>query len=272
MAFTQKKRRLYPLSKRNSELKLLKSIVVTCAALFLMPVACTQSEVVVDKVIAKINEQIGKYDVQLKAAEKMLVKLKDAQRKAKINSKLSAKSGESYQSDVTKAQGAVDTLQAQLDKLVALETKGAPYTTSKGKKISKSKLNTLKVTVQTKLSVASAKLTAANKALQVSEKSKEGNAVVSDQLSLKIAQLEGKIEILKNNINLLNDMEEQRKLKSEYDSELAQGLLKEMDKTIAELDTIIEVDIDEVFAAPTNVDQSANNGLSNEDVDLIDEL
>ena len=67
-------------------------------------------------------------------------------------------------------------------------------------------------------------------------------------------------------------MEEQRKLKSEFDSELAKGLLSEMDKTIAELDSIIDVDIDEVFNEPSSVDASDNNGLSNDDVDLIDDL
>ncbi len=247
--------------------------VIFCfMVLSLSTTACTQSEVVVDKMVAKINEQIGKYDIQLKSAEKMLVKLKAAQRKAKINSKLSAKNGESYQEDVNKSDSAVKTLQGQLDKIEGMETKGAPYKTSKGKKITKSKLNMLKVKVKTKLSVATAKLKSANKALQVSQKSKDGNAAVSDQLGLKIAQLEGKIEILKNNIGLLNDMEEQRKLKSEYDGELAKGLLKEMDKTIAELDSIIDVDLDDVFNAPSSVSDGANNGLSNEDVNLIDEL
>lgn len=234
--------------------------------------ACTQSEVVVDKVITKINEKIGKYEIQLKSAEKMLVKLQAAQRKARINSKLSSKNGEGYQTAVDQATNAVKELQGQLDKIETILAKGAPYKTSKGKSLTKSKLNTLKVKVKTKLSVATAKFKASEKALLVSVKSKEGNAAVSDQLSLKIAQLEGKIEILKNNIDLLNDMEEQRKLKSDYDSELAKGLLKEMDKTIGELDSIIEVDLEEVFDTSTKVDDGANNGLSNDDVNLIDEL
>ncbi len=241
-------------------------------AFSLANIACTQSEVVVDKVVAKINEQIGKYDIQLKSAEKMLVKLKEAQRKAKINSKLSAKNGDSYQSNVDKAQAAVTELEGKLAKIEAKESKGPPYTTASGKKISKSKLNTLKVKVNTKLSVAKAKLNASKKALLVSQKSAQGNAAISEQLDLKIAKLQGKIEILKNNIGLLNDMEEQRKLKSEYNSELAKGLLSEMDKTIAELDSIIDVDMDEVFNEPSPVDEGANNGLSNDDVDLIDDL
>ena len=234
--------------------------------------ACTQSEVVVDKVIAKINEQIGKYEVQLKSAEKMLIKLKKAQRKAKINSKMSAKNGDGYKSAVDQADSSVKELQSQFDKIEAILSKGSPYKTSKGKTLTKAKLNGLKIKVKTKLSVAAAKLRASQKALQVSVKSKEGNSAISDQLSLKIAQLEGKVEILKNNIDLLNDMEEQRKLKSDYDSELAKGLLKEMDKTIGELDSIIEVDLEEVYETSSTDINGVNNGLSNDDVNLIDEL
>ena len=253
-------------------MKRITQITLLITTFSLANLACTQSEVVVDKVVAKINEQIGKYDIQLKSAEKMLVKLKEAKRKAKINAKLSSKNGESYQGNVDKSQAAVSELESKLAKIKAKEDKGPPYRTASGKKLTKSKLNTLKVKVSTKLSVAKAKLSASQKALQVSQKSAQGNTAIGEQLDLKIAKLQGKIEILKNNIGLLNDMEEQRKLKSEFDSELAKGLLSEMDKTIAELDSIIDVDMDEVFNEPSSVDESGNNGLSNDDVDLIDDL
>jgi hypothetical protein len=225
-----------------------------------------------DKVVAQINEKIGKYDIQIKSAQKMLKKLKKAKRKALINSKLSSKNGAGYVTNVEKATASVKELQGKLSKLETLTTQGPPYKTSTGKTLTKSKVNTLTITVKTRLNVAKAKLISAKKMLAVSTKSSEGNAAISEQLGLKIAQLEGKIEILKNNVGLLKDMEDQRTLKNEYDNDLAQGLLKEMDKTISELDSIIEVDIDEVFNDQSALVGEGNNGLSNDDVDLLDEL
>ena len=235
-------------------------------------VACTQSEVVLDKDVAQINEKIGKYEIQIKSAQKMLKKLKEAKRKALINSKLSSKNGAGYATNVAKAEASVRELEGKLGKLEALTNSGPPYKTSTGKTLTKSKVNTLTIKVKTRLNVAKAKLSSAQKVLAVSKKSSKGNAAISEQLGLKIAQLEGKIEILKNNVGLLRDMEDQRKLKNEYDNDLAQGLLKEMDKTISELDSIIEVDIEEVFDEQNKLGGEANNGLSNDDVDLLDEL
>ena len=234
--------------------------------------ACTQSEVVLDKVMNKINEKIGKHEIQLKKAEKMLKRLKEAQRKAKINSKLTSKDSVSYRSKVQEAQRAVDELGAQRDKLKALADKGAPYKTSKGQTISRSKLNTLTAKVNARFSIAQSKLRNAQKALKVSEKSSKGNAAVSDHLSVKIAQLDGKIMILKNNLSLLNDMREQRKLKSDYDGSETQDLLKNMDKAINELESTIDVDLDDVFEEQTSTETTGNNGLSSDDVDLLDDL
>ena len=248
----------------------LYTLLLTCA--LSMATACTQSEVVLDKVMTKINEKIGKHEIQLKKAEKMLKRLQDAQRKAKINSRLTSKDSVSYQSKVQEAQQAVDGLSAQRDKLKVLEEKGAPYKTSKGKTISRSKLNTLKAKVKARLSIAQSQLRNAKKALRVSEKSSKGNEAVSDHLSVKIAELSGKIAILKQNLSLLNDMKEQRKLKSDYDGSETQDLLKNMDRAINELESTIDVDIDDVFEEQTSTETSGNNGLSSDDVDLLDEL
>ena len=248
----------------------LLTLLLTCS-LGLMT-ACTQSEVVLDKVMTKINEKIGKHEIQLKKAEKMLKRLREAQRKAKINSKLTSKDSVSYKTKVQKAQEAVNELSAQRDKIQALADKGPPYKTSKGKTISRSKLNTLKAKVNSRFMIAQSNLKNAQKALKVSEKSSKGNAAVSDHLSVKIAELDGKIAILKNNLSLLNDMKEQRKLKSDYDSSETQDLLKNMDKAINELESTIDVDLDDVFEEQTSTETSGNNGLSSDDVDLLDDL
>ena len=104
--------------------------------------ACTQSEVMLDKVVAQINEKIGKYDIQIKSAQKMLKKLKKAKRKALINSKLSSKNGAGYVTNVEKATASVKELQGKLSKLETLTTQGPPYKTSTGKTLTKSKVNT----------------------------------------------------------------------------------------------------------------------------------
>ena len=248
----------------------LLTLLLTCS--LSMVTACTQSEVILDKFMTKVNEKIGKHEVQLKKAEKMLKRLRDAKRKAKINSRLTSKDSDSYKTKVQEAEQAVNELSAQRDKVKALADKGPPYKTSKGKTISRSKLNTIKAKVNAQFTIAQSKLKNAKKALKVSEKSSKGNEAVSDHLSVKIAELEGKIAILKNNLSLLNDMKEQRKLKNDYDSSETQDLLKNMDKAINELESTIDVDIDDVFDEQTSTKTSGNNGLSSDDVDLLDEL
>jgi uncharacterized protein HemX len=93
----------------NLKIKLLISALSAVLALG----ACSQAEVVADKVMAKINEKIGKHEVQLKEAEKQLKRLKEARRKAEISARQSTKSIESKQSDVTQAQAAVDELKSK---------------------------------------------------------------------------------------------------------------------------------------------------------------
>ena len=234
--------------------------------------ACNQAEVIADKVIAKINEKIGKHEIQLKEAEKQLKRLKEAQRKAKISARQSSKSIGTYETEVKRAQATVDELKDKRDKLKAIKAKGAPYKTSKGRELTKSDLLKLTAKVTSRLTVAESKLRTSQQALKVTQRSTQGNSSVSDQLATRIVELEGKIEILRNNLALLKQMEEQRKLKSDYDTKAAQGILSEMDRTISELDTTIEVDLEEVFDEQTSTADGNTTGLSASDNDILDEL
>ena len=245
-----------------------KLLVILLPLLFLTAQACTQAEVVADKVIKELNEKIGKHQVQLKDAEKLLVKLKEAKRKALINEKMSKKGISGHQDHVKEAQGQVVELTKKMDKITEIETKGAPYKTSTGKELSRAKLETLKTKVNLRLKVAKQKLKSAEQALRISTKSASGNQLLSEKLELKIADLQGKVEIIKSNIGLLEDMEEQRKLNNSYDTSIAQGLLKDMDKTISELDVTIDIDLDNMF----DDTKTNSSGLSDDDVNLIDEL
>ena len=245
-----------------------KLLIVLLPFLFFVVEGCTQAEVVADKVIKELNEKIGKHQVQLKDAEKLLVKLKEAKRKALINEKMSKKGISGHQDQVKEAQGKLAELKGQIDKITAIEAKGSPYVTSKGKEITRAKLNNLKTKVNLRLKVAQQKLKAAEQALRISTKSASGNQLLSERLELKIVDLQGKVEIIKNNIGLLEDMEEQRKLNNSYDTSIAQGLLKDMDKTISELDVTIDIDLETMF----DDTKTNSSGLSDDDVNLIDEL
>ena len=247
---------------------LILSLALACAGL--LTYSCTQAEVVADVVIKQINEKIGKHRVQLKEAEKLLVKLKAAKKKAKISGHMSKRGLDGYKKNVSDAQAKVDEMQGQLDKIKGIEDKGAPYMTSKGKELTKAKLNTLKMKVSSRLNVAKAKLKSAKQALRVTAKTSKTSGTLVDRLDVKIVDLQGKIEIIRNNIGLLEDMEEQRKLSKTYDSSAASGLLKEMDRTIGELDVTIDIDLETMFEESGESD--ANNGLSDDDVNLIDEL
>jgi hypothetical protein len=63
-------------------------------------------------------------------------------------------------------------------------------------------------------------------------------------------------------------MEEQRASNNAYDPSAANSLLAEMDKTIDGIDTSIDVELEAMDETITE----GNNGLSDDDVDLIDEL
>jgi len=141
--------------------------------------------------------------------------------------------------------------------------------TSKGEEIKLSKLNTLKATVRNRLTVAEAKKKNAAQALRIAKKSEMGNGKISDHLSNKIIEVQGKIEILRNNIDMLHQMEEQAKLKNEYDSTLATSLLRDIDKSIVELETGIDIDLETMFAEE---ETTQPGGLKSEDVDLLDSL
>ena len=234
--------------------------------------ACTQSEVLLDKITKQLNEKIGKHEIQIKKAEKMLKRLRDAQRKAKINTSLTAKNNVSYEKEVERAQAALDGLTAKQAKLKDLIAQGLPFKTSKGKELSSAEIKVLGIKVKTKIEVAKANLKTAKRSLNISKKSNQGNSVVSDNLSIKIAQLEGKISILKRNLDQLNDMKEQRKLKNDYEGTDTQDLLKEMDKQISELESTIDVDLDEFFDDQAKVGSDDGTGLSLSDEAILDDL
>lgn len=242
------------------------------ASLILTTTACTQSEVIADKLMKQLNEKIGKYDVRIKDAEKKLKQLKAAQRKAQINAKVTARTGTRYEDEVKQAKAQVKELSEKLAKVEAIKAKGAPYKTSKGRELTVTQVNTLKIKVQTRLKIAQSKLRNAERGLKVSKSSSAGNSSVSDHLALKIAELEGKIAILKDQLRTLNNIKAQRKLKSEYDDEGTMELLKSMDRDISELESTIDVDVEDAFRDATSTEVTGNNGLSSSDVELIDEL
>ena len=231
--------------------------------------ACTQSSVAYEKVVKMINNKIGKYEIKIKEAEKLLVKMKEAQKKARISATLNHKNLSGYEQTVKETNAVFNDLSAKMKKLEALEAKGAPYMTSKGEEIKLSKLNTLKATVRNRLTVAEAKKKNAAQALRIAKKCEMGNGKISDHLSNKIIEVQGKIEILRNNIDMLHQMEEQAKLKNEYDSTLATSLLRDIDKSIVELETGIDIDLETMFAEE---ETTQPGGLKSEDVDLLDSL
>lgn len=233
--------------------------------------ACTQSEVLLDKITKQLNEKIGKHEIQIKKAEKMLKRLRDAQRKAKINTSLTAKNSVSYVKEVERAQAALDELTQKENKLKELIAKGAPYKT-KSKTLTESQVKVLKIKLSTKIEVAKTNLKTAKRSLNISKKSNQGNEVMSDNLSIKIATLEGKITILKRNLDQLNDMKEQRKLKNDYEGTDTQDLLGEMDKQISELESTIDVDLEEFIDEQTQVGEQGDSKLSTTDEAILDDL
>ena len=248
----------------------LMMIALFCACLSFT--ACTQSEVLMDKITKQLNEKIGKHEIQIKKAEKMLTRLKEAQRKAKINTSLTAKNSVSYEKEVERAQAAFEELTEKQNKLKDMIAKGAPYKTNKGKELTDTEVKVLTVKVNTKLEIAKTNLKTAQRSLNISKKSNQGNGVVSDNLSIKIAQLEGKIAILKRNLDQLNDMKEQRKLKNDYEGTDTQELLGEMDKQISELESTIDVDLEEFFDDQAKVGADDKTGLSTSDEAILDDL
>jgi predicted nucleic acid-binding Zn-ribbon protein len=94
---------------------------------------------------------------------------------------------------------------------------------------------------------------------------------VSQQLEARIIKLDGQIQTLRENLALLKQMEEQRKVKSDFDATQAEGVLAEMDKTISELDTTIEVDLEDMLQDDTSSSTSSTS-LSSEEADLLDGL
>jgi chromosome segregation ATPase len=234
--------------------------------------ACTQSEVLLDKITKQLNEKIGKHEIQIKKAEKMLTRLRDAQRKAKINTSLTAKNSVSFEKEVERAQAAFDELTEKQNRLKDMIAKGAPYKMKIGKDLSETQVKVLTVKVNTKLEIAKTNLKTAKRSLLISKKSNQGNEAANDSLSIKIAQLEGKISILKRNLDQLNDMKEQRKLKSDYEGTDTQDLLREMDKQIDSLESTIDVDLDEFLEDQAKIGSNEATGLSTSDEAVLDDL
>ena len=215
-----------------------------------------------------INNKVGKYEVKIKEAEKLLAKMREAQKKAKISAKMSNSTISQNEIKAKAAAEIVQDLNEKLEKLTAIETKGAPYVTSAGKELTRSKLNELKQLLKTRLSVELAKKKSADSALKISKTGENSNQNIDQILQVKIIEVQGKIEILRNNIDLLQQMENQAKLKQEYDSSLATSLLKDIDKAIVELETGIEVDFETIF----NEEPVQPGGLKASDVNLLDSL
>jgi hypothetical protein len=250
----------------NYLIKVLSVLMVTSSALFVL--SCTQSEVAYEKMVKMINEKVGKHEVKIKEAEKLLTKMKEAQKKAKLADKMGQSTLSQNETKATEAAQVVQYLNEKLEKLKAMETKGAPYIMSTGEEITRSKLNELKNVLQTRLSVEVAKKRNADSALKFSKSNESSNQKIAQILQIKIIDLQGKIEVLKNNIDLLQQMESQARLKKEYDSSVATSILKDIDKAIVELETEIDVDFETIF----NEEPVQPGGLKASDVDLLDSL
>jgi len=246
-----------------------KTLLITFLSIFSL-LACTQAEVLWEKAVKKINNQIGKYEVQIKDYEKKIVRLEEAYKSAYINSKTAAVSHEQLQAKVNAASATLSRATENKAKLDAILAKGAPYMTSKGKELTRAQLDRLTAQVTQQMKMASMKKTSNERMLRMGDNFGKKQGQVAEQLKSKISAAKSKLELMRAQITQLRAMEEQVKAQKAIEKSAFSNIDAEfngLDNSLAELGAemdFLDNQMEEMSKGPS--------GLNDTDVNLLDEL